>query len=209
VIVRADVAVAVALAALVASGAPATAEPPFFATCGLARAFVAPTPSTAGSITIGERTVALSIDDFLPSTSPLGTRACLNRAFRTSGPVQSVIPMPDPLCGEIVSFPDLPTRLDVIAGPGLRVILLGATSLRDTFAHGATACLSVGLDAAGRAFALGVMGAVVPLPTPRPTTSASSLPSTATAGPSPVALVSITPLWLLAAALLLKVARRS
>ena len=177
-----------ALALFLGWAAPASAEPPYIATCGTVRAFSEPTPTVSGSVTIGTHTVALHSGDRFPSTTPLGAAMCINRTVTTSGPVLALIPMPAPICGFAGIVEAIPGQrgelIDIVTTtPDLRIALPVSESVESVFRGAATACFEVGLDANGNAFAERVMGATVLAPTARPTAApVSGLPSTATDG---------------------------
>jgi hypothetical protein len=69
-------------ATLLLDGAQANAEPPFTGRCGRVNDFVAATASTAGSITIGSLTFALTANDRVPS-QVVGTVVCTRRGTLT------------------------------------------------------------------------------------------------------------------------------
>ena len=200
-----------ALTLLMGWAAPVSAEPPYIATCGTVRAFNEPTPTAAGSVTIGTTTFSLHSGDRLPSTTPLGAPMCINRTVTTSGPVLTLLAMPSPICGEVLGIaagiPDQRGPLiDIVTTtPDLRIALPVSASLGFVFPGRSTvACFEVGLDANGSAFAARVMGATVTVPatTPAPVTR---LPSTATdASPTALAALVVTA-W---AAALFVIARR-
>lgn len=185
---RSSVAVGAALALFVGCASPASAEPPYIATCGTVRAFSEPTPTAAGSVTIGTHTFALHVGDQFPSTTPVGAAMCINRTVTTSGPVLALIAMPSPICGYAGIVEAIPGQrgelLDIVTTtPDLRIALPVSAPVESAFRVTATACFEVGLDANGDAFAARVMGATVPAPTPRPTAApVSGLPSTSTVG---------------------------
>jgi hypothetical protein len=180
---------AAALALLIGWADPASAEPPYIATCGTVRAFTEPTPTVPGSVTIGTHTFALHSGDRFPSTTPLGAAMCITRTVTTSGPVLALVAMPSPICGFAGLVEAIPGQrgelIDIVTTtPDLRIALPVSASLVSVFRGGAvTACFEVGLDANGNAFAVRVMGATVPAPTPRPTPAPIGvLPSTTTDG---------------------------
>jgi hypothetical protein len=185
---RSSFTVAASLAVFLAWAAPASAEPPYIATCGTVRAFSEPTPTMPGSVTIGTHTFALHSGDRFPSTTPLGAAMCINRTVTTSGPVLALIAMPAPICGFAGIVEAIPGQrgelIDIVTTtPDLRIALPVSASVGSVFRGAATACFEVGLDANGNAFAARVMGATVLAPTPRPTAApVSGLPSTATTG---------------------------
>jgi hypothetical protein len=185
---RSSFAVAAALALFLGWASPASAEPPYIATCGTVRAFSEPTPTVPGSVTIGTHTFALYIGDRFPSTTPVGAAMCINRTVTTSGPVHALVAMPSPICGFAGIVEAIPGQrgelLDIVTTtPGLRIALPVSASVLSVFRGAATACFEVGLDANGDAFAARVMGVIVPAPTPRPTAAPiSGLPSTSTDG---------------------------
>ena len=183
---RVAIALSLALAGLLLGGASASAAPPFLATCGLVRALTAPTTSAPGSITIGDRTFTLTASDQV-SSSAVGSVRCLTQTTTTSGPVLTLAALPSPLCGEIFGgILENPSGrfLDVIVEPGFHISILAAPSVRlpEGTTTTAVACFETTIDAAGRAVATRIMGAVV---TPRPPSTptlrpAAGLPSTST-----------------------------
>jgi hypothetical protein len=187
---RSSLTVAAGLALLLGWAAPGSAEPPYIATCGTVRAFIEPTPTAPGSVTIGTHTLALHFGDRFPSTTPLGAAMCITRVGTMSGPALALVAMPSPICGFAGIVEAIPGQrgelIDIVTTtPDLRIALPVSASVESVFRAAATACFEVGLDANGNAFAARVMGATVPAPTPRPTAApVSGLPSTATAGTS-------------------------
>ncbi len=165
---------------------PAAAEPPYLATCGTVRVFIAPSASVAGSVTIGTSTFALHASDHLPAASPVGLAMCINRTLTTAGPVLELIAMPSPICGEVLGLsPAIPDQrgavIDIVTTtPGLRIALAASPNLAFTFPQRATsACFEIRIDASGTAIASMVMGAAVPAATPT-APPITTLPSTAT-----------------------------
>jgi hypothetical protein len=158
---------------------PAGAEPPFFATCGRIDALTVPAAPAAGSITIGGQVVALSARDRIPSVPLVGTLGCLNQTVTTSGPALVLLGMPSHVCGfafVLDAIPGIsPARIDISAGPNLRMILLAAPGLEPPGPQAALACFATGIDSAGRATAVRTLTSA-PLPAPAVTT----LPSTST-----------------------------
>jgi len=165
---------------------PAAAEPPYLATCGTVRVFIAPSATVAGSVTIGTSTFALHASDQLPAASPVGLAMCINRTLTTAGPVLELIAMPSPICGEVLGLsPAIPDQrgavIDIVTTtPGLRIALAASPNLAFTFPQRATsACFEIRIDASGTAIASMVMGAAVPAATPT-APPITTLPSTAT-----------------------------
>jgi hypothetical protein len=193
---RSSLTVAAGLALLLGWAAPGSAEPPYIATCGTVRAFIEPTPTAPGSVTIGTHTFALHFGDRFPSTTPLGAAMCINRTVTTSGPVLALIAMPAPICGFAGIVEAIPGQrgelIDIVTTtPDLRIALPVSASVGSVFRGAATACFEVGLDTNGNAFAARVMGATVVATTARPTAAPiSRLPSTATGG-TPAELVAL------------------
>jgi hypothetical protein len=185
---RSSFTVAAALAILIGWASPGSAEPPYIATCGTVRAFIEPTPTATGSVTIGTHTFALHFGDRFPSTTPVGADMCINRTVTTSGPVLALIAMPAPICGFAGIVEAIPGQrgelIDIVTTtPDLRIALPVSASVGSVFRGAATACFEVGLDTNGNAFAARVMGATVVAPTAKPTAAPiSRLPSTATGG---------------------------
>jgi len=127
--VRALLTVPFALAVVMAFGrGQANAEPPFVGRCGLVNAFVAPSASTAGSLTIGSRTLTLTANDRVPSQL-VGTLVCTRRGMLTSGPILVVQPTTVPLCGTVERLysPDASITLMILKildiDPSYRVVL--------------------------------------------------------------------------------------
>jgi hypothetical protein len=188
-----------ALAGLLGTGV--YAEPPFDAVCGRVNAVSAPTATANGSITIGSQTIPLRAGDRI-TTASIGTVGCVNRQMTTSGPVLALVPLPTPLCGQVVSAVPTPggsTFLELIVEPGFRIAIRLEPSLAGAVSEGSSACLNTSLDAQGNAVALSLFGPVVTLaPSPAVTTTpgatsrptAVTLPSTA-AAPDAATIVAV------------------
>jgi hypothetical protein len=208
---RGSLTAAAALALLIGSGAPGSAEPPYIATCGTVGAFSEPTPTAAGSVTIGTATFGLRSGDQFPSTTPLGAAMCINQTVTTSGPVLALIAMPSPICGEVLGIVQSQrgALIDIVTTtPDLRIALPASPTLGFVFPGRPTAgCFEVGLDVNGNAFAVSVMGATVVAPTAKPASAPiSGLPSTATSGTSGALAAVVLGV---AAAILVLISRRS
>jgi hypothetical protein len=136
----------------------ASAEPPFVGRCGLATAFVAPSASTAGSITIGSLTVKLTANDRVPS-QVAGTVVCTRPGTLTSGPILVVQPIAVPLCGSVETLysPDGSITLMILKildnDPSYRVALqvrgVLPAFIAESTARGVSGCFEFALDAAG------------------------------------------------------------
>lgn len=61
---------------------------------------MAPSATTAGSITIGSLTLTLTTNDRVPS-QVVRTVVCTRRGMLTSGPILVAQPMTVPLCGSV------------------------------------------------------------------------------------------------------------
>jgi hypothetical protein len=151
------------VASAVLLSAPVTAEPPFVSTCGVIRAFAAPSGSAAGSITIADQTFALTSHDLITAAA-VGRIACLDRTVTTSGPAFALVDLPAPLCGEVIGVGA--ASLDLFVQPTLRLMLGFAAgfSFQDP-GRAVTACFDTGLDAAGRVVAV---RSITVTPSPRP-----------------------------------------
>ena len=176
--------------ALTFGGGPASAEPPFVGRCGRVSDFVAPTASTAGSITIGSLKVVLSTNDRVPS-QVVGTVVCTRRGMLTSGPILAIQPMTVPLCGrvELIYSPDSSITLMLLQiadiDPSYRVALQVTGSLpafiAASTARGVSGCFEFALDARGDVTITSLIGGGSAPATPAASTPAfRQLPSTST-----------------------------
>jgi hypothetical protein len=165
-----------ATAAVFAEGA--LAEPPFFATCGVIRAFTPPSATAGGSITIADRTFAVTSRDRMAG-AVVGNTVCLNQTVTTSGPAFELVSLPSPACGEVNAVGA--ASLDLFIQPSLHVTLgFGSGfSFKDP-GRAVVACFETGLDASGRVVAV---RSVASAPSKAPATGPSTLPSTSTAEP--------------------------
>jgi hypothetical protein len=174
------------LVSLAALAGNALAEPPSFADCGIVKTYVPPTGATAGSITIGNKTVALAAADRVPADrAPIGQVMCLHQTATTSGPVLELLELlalPTPLCGTSDSLPFdtlTPDRIDLQIAPGFRAVFFTAPGLRvPSVAPGSRLCFETGVNAAGWATIFLVVSAT---PAATPTAAPRTLPSTSAA----------------------------
>jgi hypothetical protein len=171
------------LLSLAVLGGDALAEPPSFADCGLVKGYTPPTSASAGSITIGSKTIALRLADRVPADqAAIGHVMCLHQKVTTAGPVLELLPLPTPLCGTGDSLPfdtHAPDRIDIQIAPGFRAIFLTAPGLRlPSVAPGSRLCFETGVNAEGCATILRVISVT---PTTTPTVAPRNLPSTSTA----------------------------
>ena len=170
--------------------APASAEPPFFATCGRVDAVSFPTASAPGSITIGGRAFALTVRDRTPAVPLVGTLGCLNQTVTTSGPILELLGMPSPMCGQVMGVLDpvagvSPAGIDIVLGPNLRVVLFAAPGLDLPGPRTVFACFETGIDNRGLATAVRTLTA-----SQAPAPAVTTMPSTSTAaGSSPPGLL--------------------
>jgi hypothetical protein len=177
---RLAVAAAAALATATVLAGVVLAEPPFFAACGVIKAFTPATATVPGSITIADRVFALTARDRVDGAA-VGKVACLGQTVTTSGPVFELVPLPAPVCGEVIGVST--ASLDLVVRPTLRLTLgFGAGFSFADPGRAVVACFETGLDAAGRVVAVrSVAGAPTPAPpTPAPSKGVSTLPSTST-----------------------------
>ena len=180
-----------ALAAVVIVGSSrANAEPPFFGSCGVVRAFTAPTVGAAGSITIGSQTLAVMAGDQVVAPV-VGTVVCTRRGVLTSGPITVIAPMPVPLCGRVESINTTDGGVTVlllqIAGndPSYRLALHLTGALPAFVAasidRGVSGCFQSELDASGNVVVTSLIGGGSAPSVPRASTPpALQLPSTST-----------------------------
>jgi hypothetical protein len=171
------------LLSLAALAGDARAEPPSFADCGLVKAYNPPSAATAGSITIGTKTVALVAADRVPADrAPIGQVMCLHQTVTTAGPVLELLRLPAPLCGMGNSLPfeaAAPDRIDLQIAPGFRAIFLTAPGFRlPSVAAGSRLCFETGVNAEGWATIFRVISA---RPVVTPSAAPRTLPSTSTA----------------------------
>jgi hypothetical protein len=171
------------LVSLAALAGNARAEPPSFADCGLVKAYTPPTAATAGSISIGSKTIALAVADRVPADqAAVGQLMCLHQTVTTAGPVLELLPLPTPLCGTGDSLPfdaSAPNRIDLQIAPGFRAIFLTAPGLRlPSVAPGSRLCFETGVNAEGWATLFRIIS-VTPFTTP--SAAPRTLPSTSTA----------------------------
>jgi hypothetical protein len=180
-----------ALAAFLTLGSGrANAEPPFFGSCGVVRAFTAPTANDAGSITIGSFTMGVTANDQVGALV-VGSVVCTRRGVLTSGPINVIAPMPVPLCGRVESITTTDGGVTVlvlqIAGndPSYRLVLPLTGALPAFVAasidRGVSGCFQWELDAGGSVVVTSLIGGgsapSVPISSTPP---ALQLPSTST-----------------------------
>ena len=187
------IALTASAAALAFVSGQANAEPPFIGSCGVVRAFTAPTANGPGSITIGSRTLALTVTDRLPGTIP-GTLVCTRGGTLTSGPITVVEPMPAPLCGRVESITAAAggtsfLQLQVVGDdPSYRLALAVNGTLPPFIAasidRGVSGCFATGLDASGNVVVMSLIGGgaapIAPNPSTPSTPPVRQLPSTST-----------------------------
>ena len=175
-------------AALLLDGAQANAEPPFTGRCGRVNDLVAATASTAGSITIGSLTFALTANDRVPS-QVVGTVACTRRGTLTSGPILVVQPMPVPLCGrvELIYSPASITLMllqivDIDPSYRVAVQVTGALPafIAESTERGVSGCFQFALDARGDVTVTSLIGGGSAPATPAASPQVRHLPSTST-----------------------------
>jgi hypothetical protein len=181
----------IALAAvLIVGSGRANAEPPFFGSCGVVRAFTGPTASAAGSITIGSQTFGVTASDQVVALV-VGTIVCTRRGVLTSGPITVIAPMPVPLCGRVESITTTDGGVTVlllqIAGndPSYRLALQLTRALPAFVAasidRGVSGCFQSELDASGNVVVTSFIGGGSAPSVPTPSTPpALQLPSTST-----------------------------
>ena len=176
-------------AALLFDGAQANAEPPFTGRCGRVNDFVAATASTAGSITIGSLTFALTANDRV-SDQVVGTVVCTRRGTLTSGPILVVQPMAVPLCGrvELIYSPASITLMllqivDIDPSYRVAVQVTGALPafIAESTSRGVSGCFQFALDARGDVAITSLIGGGSAPATSAPSTpQVRQLPSTST-----------------------------
>jgi hypothetical protein len=178
------------VAVLIVGSGRANAEPPFFGSCGVVRAFTAPTAGAAGSITIGSQTLAVTASDQVVAPV-VGTVVCTRRGVLTSGPITVIAPMPVPLCGRVESINTTDGGVTVlllqIAGndPSYRLALQLTGALpafvSASIDRGVSGCFQSDLDASGNVVVTSLIAGWSAPSVPRASTPpALQLPSTST-----------------------------